>query len=395
MQPQSTGNTGGNEGSDAAHGGTDPVTLDREKLKAMGQVTGGLAHEVNNLLTPIMASFEMLRRPGLSIERTGLLTERGLAAANGAKHLMQQLLAFAGRQPLRPVAVDIGTLVSALTNRIQNIVGPRVHLTLNIDRDLGLANADPAHLESAILNLSNNARDAMPEGGELRISVTAETTESVRDLAQSGLGACVRISIEDTGIGMDDVTRSRAIEPFFSTKGVGQGLGLGLSTAHGIALQLGGTLTVTSKVGVGTRVDIFLPIRAQAVTIPRSAYSAKGRDCRGDSVLLVDDDDAVRATIAEMLSSLGFIVHEASSAEGALEWIQQGGDLDLLITDYSMPGMSGVGLADAVRRQRPKIPVIVISGYADAGGNAPDVARLAKPFREADLAACIVALLTE
>jgi nitrogen-specific signal transduction histidine kinase/CheY-like chemotaxis protein len=393
MQPQSTGNTGENEASDAAQGGADQVTVDREKLKAMGQVTGGLAHEVNNLLTPIMASLEMLSRPGLSVERTGLLTERGLAAANGAKHLMQQLLAFAGRQPLRAVAVDIGALVSALGKRIQNVVGPRVRITLNIDQDLGLANADPAQLESAILNLSSNARDAMPEGGRLSVSVTAETPESVRDLAHSRLGACVRISIEDNGSGMDDVTRSRAVEPFFSTKGVGKGVGLGLSTAHGIAVQLGGTLTMTSKVGVGTRVDVFLPILAQSVASPRSADSAKGCDCRGDSVLLVDDDDSVRATIAEMLIQLGFIVHEASSAEEALEWIQQGGDLDLLITDYSMPGMSGVGLADAVRQQRPKIPVLVISGFAEAVGNAPDVARLAKPFREADLGACIAALL--
>jgi signal transduction histidine kinase/CheY-like chemotaxis protein len=392
MQLHSTGTGRLNETPDSVHGETEQILFDTEKLRAMGQLTGSLAHEVNNLLTPIMASFEMLSHPDVSVERTGFLTERGLAAANGAKSLMLQLLAFAGRQPLRAVAVDVGRLVSAMAKPIQDVVGPLVGLTLNIDQHFGLANADSAQLELVILNLVSNARDAMPDGGNLRIDVTAASPESV-PAAQTGLGPCVRISIEDTGIGMDEVTRARAVEPFFSTKGVGKGVGLGLSTAYGIAGQLGGALTVSSKLGLGTRVELFLPIRAQPANAPRSADRTEGRHCWGGTVLLVDDDDTVRAATADMLMHLGFTVHEASSGEGALGWIQQGGNLDLLVTDYLMPGLSGLDLVCAVRQQRPKTPVLIISGFAEVGAIAPDVSRLAKPFRQTELTACIAALL--
>jgi nitrogen-specific signal transduction histidine kinase/CheY-like chemotaxis protein len=366
----------------------EQLTRQAEKLAAMGQLTGGLAHEMNNLLAPMMAAFDMLSRPGISLERTRILTERGLLAVNRAKSLVQQLLAFAGRQPLQASAVDVGTLVTGVANRIRSLVGPLIEVTLNIDQHVGLANADPAQLETAILNLSSNARDAMPEGGILRVRVTADTSDMARQL-----GPCVRISIQDNGIGMDDVTRIRAVEPFFSTKGVGKGIGLGLSMAHGIALQLGGTLTVSSGLGVGTNVELFLPIRRRSVGVPRAADSTERAPHSIGTVLLVDDDDSVRACTADMLRQLGFAILEASSAEEALKVIRRGAYLDLLITDHVMPGMTGTDLVCAVRQQRPQIPVLIISGFAEDQSMASDLLRLTKPFAQTELADCIAALL--
>jgi CheY-like chemotaxis protein len=335
----------------------------------------------------------MLSRPDVTPDRARVLIERGLAAVHRATSFVQPLLAFAGLQPLRPVAVDVGSLVTTMVERIRITAGPLVHVTLHIDRNLGLANGDPVHLETAILNLASNARDAMPEGGNLRITVTAATAPVGAD-TQSEPG--VRICVEDTGAGMDEATMDRAVEPFFSAKGIGKGRGLGLSMVQGVAVQLGGTLTLLSELGVGTKVELYLPgpIPSAIVSPSSSRKNAHRSRHSASTALLVDDDDLVRSSTADMLVELGFKVREACSAEEALGLIERGLSFDLLITDHLMAGaMSGVDLANAVRRQRPQTRVLIISGFAEVGAIAADLPKLAKPFRQPELAASIAALL--
>ena len=236
----------------------------------------------------------------------------------------------------------------------------------------------------AILNLAVNARDAMPDGGTLTISADVPRSESDRPLDLPA-GRYIRLSITDTGEGMDDSTLSRATEPFFSTKGVGKGTGLGLSMVHGLASQLGGVMNITSQRGIGTRVDLWLP---QTEGVPESHLrEADSLRTRAPSVvLLVDDEDVVRSSTADMLADLGYQVIEASSAQEALNLADGGPAFDLLVTDHLMLGLTGTELARKVRAKWPDRPVLVISGFAEADGIAPDLARLNKPFRQAELA---------
>jgi CheY-like chemotaxis protein len=251
--------------------------------------------------------------------------------------------------------------------------------------------ADPNQLEMALLNLSVNARDAMPEGGTLRITVSSETLGPAHP-AQLPPGDYIRLSVADTGVGMDQATLARAIEPFFSTKGVGKGTGLGLSMVHGLASQLGGALTISSRTGLGTNIDLWLPVTealAAADALVAEPIAPQGH--RG-TALLVDDEELVRASTAHMLAELGYRVVEASSADEALSLMAREPALDLLVTDHLMPGITGADLARAVQGQRPSLPVLIVSGYADAEGIAPDLPRLTKPFRQDELAAKIAAL---
>ena len=216
-----------------------------QKMEAMGQLTGGVAHDFNNLLTPIIGGLDMLIRRGVGSERERRLIDGAMQSAERAKILVQRLLSFARRQPLQSVAVDVAGLVDGMVGLLGSTLGPTIDFRVNVAHDLPPAKADPNQLEMALLNLSVNARDAMPTGGTLTVSATRE---SVRGEQGTGLkpGRYVRISVADTGVGMDAATLERAIEPFFSTKGVGQGTGLGLSMAHGLAAQLGGALTIDS-----------------------------------------------------------------------------------------------------------------------------------------------------
>jgi CheY-like chemotaxis protein len=228
----------------------------------------------------------------------------------------------------------------------------------------------------------------MPDGGTLRITVSCETLGALR-VAQLPPGDYIRLSVADTGFGMDEATMARAIEPFFSTKGIGKGTGLGLSMVHGLASQLGGALTLSSKPGVGTNIDLWLPVSAEtAFEEPRSAAPPIETGHKGVA-LLVDDEELVRASTAHMLTELGYRVIEARSADQALELAEAEPALDLLVTDYLMPGTNGADLARAVKSRRPELPVLIISGYADSDGIDPDLPRLTKPFRQDELAAKI------
>jgi CheY-like chemotaxis protein len=354
-------------------------------MEAMGSLTGGVAHDFNNLLTPIMGSLDLISRTGARSAREQRLIAGALQSAEKAKTLVQRLLAFARQQPLKAVAVNVVKLVRDMAELIASTTGPKVKVVLEAPDNLPPACGDPNQLEMALLNLSVNARDAMPDGGTLTISLSREEAGSDHP---SGLPAAdyIRLSVADTGIGMDEQTVRRAVEPFFSTKGVGKGTGLGLSMVHGLAAQLGGAVTIWSKPGVGTKVDLWLPVSEEEVPqLPPAQPEAKAAPARG-TVLLVDDEDLVRASTADMLADLGFEVLEATSAEEALRMLRSGASFDLLVTDHLMPGITGTELALQVQANRPDVPVLVISGYSQNEDSA-DVPRLAKPFRQAELAA--------
>jgi signal transduction histidine kinase/CheY-like chemotaxis protein len=357
-----------------------------QKLEAMGQLTGGVAHDFNNLLTPIIGGLEMLQRRDGQGERELRLISGALQSAERARVLVQRLLAFARRQPLQPRAVDVGELVRGMAELVGSTTGPQIKVVVDVAEDLPPAKADANQLEMAILNLSVNARDAMEGGGTLRISADVQTVDRRRGERLSP-GAYVRISVADTGCGMPEAVAARAIEPFFSTKGVGKGTGLGLSMVHGLASQLGGALTISSREGVGTNVELWLPVSSEPVQPARVEADRDVARLAAGAVLLVDDEDVVRMTAADMLAEMGFSVVEANSAERALQLVDSGLAVDLLVTDHLMPGMTGVELAYAVRELLPSTPVLVISGYAEADGLAPDLARLTKPFRPEELSA--------
>ncbi|TWI64078.1 signal transduction histidine kinase [Bradyrhizobium huanghuaihaiense] len=362
-----------------------------QKMEAMGQLTGGVAHDFNNLLTPIVGLLDRFQRRGIGSEREHRLIAGAAQAAERAKTLVQRLLAFARRQPLQAVPVDIGRLVAEMGDLISSTTGPQIQVTVDAPEGLPEAMADPNQVEMAILNLSVNARDAMPDGGKLRISAKARTVERAHT---SGLtpGTYVCIAVADTGIGMDEDTLAHAVEPFFSTKGVGQGTGLGLSMVHGLASQLGGALTIRSAVGAGTTVELWLPVSQVTAGAIDSVPQPKLQPLPAGTALLVDDEPLVRMSTAEMLSELGYRVVEATSAEDALQRVREGLRPNLLVTDHLMPGMSGTDLGRALRSQYPELQILVVSGYANNEGIAPDLSRLTKPFRSDELAASLANL---
>ncbi len=364
-----------------------------QKLEAMGQLTGGVAHDFNNLLTPIIGGLDMLQRRRLGGEREQRLIEGALQSADRAKTLVQRLLSFARRQPLQSVSVDMANLVTNMADLIASTTGPQIEVIVDVEEDLPAAKADSNQLEMAILNLCVNARDAMASGGALRISVATETIEPGHRTALEA-GPYIRLLVADTGAGMDEATLARAIEPFFSTKGVGKGTGLGLSMVHGLAAQLGGALTVSSRLGAGTDVEVWLPVTAGSLPLANEVPPATGPKLVG-TALLVDDEPLVRMSTADMLTDLGFAVLEAASAKEALTIIDHGGQFDVLVTDHLMPGMTGVDLAARVRKQRPGIPVLLVSGFAEPQGVESTMPRLIKPFRQVELAARLISLMAE
>jgi len=363
---------------------SEAALFQSQKMEAMGQLTGGVAHDFNNLLTPIIGSLDILTRRGIGNEDERTLINGALLSADRAKTLVQRLLAFARRQPLQMVAVDLHALIGDMASLIDSTVGPGIDVRVELARDLPPARADANQLEMAILNLGVNARDAMPDGGTLTITAVRE---SVTTGHESGLepGTFICLAVADTGSGMDEATRLRSVEPFFSTKGIGKGTGLGLSMVHGLVAQLGGWLTIVSEPGRGTRIELWLPVEPGLVTEDDPTAVAAPAMSRA-RVLVVDDEALVRRATAYMLADLGYEVTEAASAEQALQIIGSGTAPDLIVTDHLMPGMNGVELARQVRADRPTLAILIVSGYSDAGGIAADLPRLTKPFRTAELA---------
>jgi PAS domain S-box-containing protein len=361
-----------------------------QKMEAMGQLTGGVAHDFNNLLTPIIGSLDMLlRRPSAS-ERERRLIDGALQSAEKAKTLVQRLLAFARRQPLQAQPVDVAQLVDGMAELVASTSGPHVKVMVDAADDLPFALADPNQLEMAILNLSVNARDAMPDGGTLTISAKLDAV-GAGHRSKLAPGRYVRLSVADTGVGMDEPTLARAVEPFFSTKGIGRGTGLGLSMVDGLAAQLGGALAIDSKPKLGTCIELWLP--ATDAPAARTDQTADvGRTTSAGTALLVDDEELVRASSAAMLADLGYSVIEAASGEEALRMVEEGAEFDLLVTDHLMPGMAGTDLARSLLERFPQRPALIVSGYAEVDGIAPDLPRLSKPFRLQELAGALAEL---
>lgn len=365
-----------------------------QKLEAMGQLIGGIAHDFNNLLSPIMASLDMARRRELGGERERQSFAAALQSAERARTLVQRLLTFARQQPLQANAVDIGGLINGMAELISSTTGPRIGVVLDVEAGLPPARADLNQLEMAVLNLAVNARDAMPAGGVLNISVAREEA-APQYLANLGPGPFIRLSVSDTGSGMDEATLARAIEPFFSTKEVGKGTGLGLSMVHGLATQLGGGLDMTSRPGIGTTIDLWLQVSAEAVE-PVATRDTAAPDAKSRGVaLLVDDEVLVRMGTAIMLEDLGYQVVEVGSAEEALRLMDGGLQVDVVVTDHLMKGMTGAELAQRINERRsPPTPVLIVSGFTDAKSLPPELARLGKPFVLSDLATSLAALTT-
>jgi len=366
-----------------------------QKLEMLGQLTGGVAHDFNNLLTPVIGNLDLLRiQLGSEDPRIARLIQSALQAASRAATLVQRLLAFARRQDLQPRSVSIAALLEGMTDMIARSLGPTIKVAISAPPDLPPARVDPNQLELAILNLAVNARDAMPGGGRLTISATDEVVTGGSRLQP---GRYVRIAVADTGVGMDPQTLSRAIEPFYTTKGIGKGTGLGLSMVHGLAAQLGGMLDLRSTPGEGTTAEIWMPVsEVMPDSVRHDDESGVARPARRATILLVDDEDLVRRATADMLQNIGYDVVEASSGIEALRLLQSEAEIDLLVTDYLMPGMSGVDLASQIRSIRPAMPILLITGYSTiAEGPGAELARLAKPFRQTDLASRIAGLLEQ
>ena len=361
-----------------------------QKIETLGQLTGGVAHDFNNLLTPIMGGIDILSRKLAHDERAQRIAAGAMQSAERAKTLVQRLLSFGRRQTLQSRALDVAQLVEGMRDLIDRSIGPTVDLTVDIPADLPAVEADPNQLELAILNLCVNARDAMETGGRLVI-----TAALVQPAGAAAAPDSVAIRVRDTGMGMDQATLGRATEPFFTTKGVGQGTGLGLSMVYGLAAQSGGKFTLASTVGEGTTAELVLPIATTPAEI-RTSPEAPTIEPGEGTVLLVDDEELVRMSVADGLRDLGYKVVEAASAAGALEHLRQGLAPDVLVTDHMMPGMSGVTLASEARKTLPALPVLMITGYANL---PPDQTRglevLAKPFQRGDLAARIAGLLKQ
>jgi CheY-like chemotaxis protein len=369
-----------------------------QKVEAIGQLTGGVAHDFNNLLMAVLGNLSLLRKvlppDNARIQR---LIDGAVQGAQRGAALTQRLLAFARRQDLRPEPVDLATLVEGMGDLLRRSLGPRVELTVEAAAGLPKAMADTNQLELALLNLAVNARDAMPEGGRLSIRLDAVAPGEVAGLP-GGAACYLRLRVADTGTGMDAATLARAVEPFFSTKPVGQGTGLGLSMAHGVARQLGGDLRLSSVPGQGTTAELLLPAATGIAGAPVASteVAAGTTDAAPPSrILVVDDDPLIIRSTADMLEDLGHSVLEADCGAKALAILAGGAPVDLLVTDYAMPGMTGLEVAVAAQRLRPGLQVVLASGFVDlASGVAPsDLPRLTKPYRQDQLAAVIDRML--
>jgi len=363
-----------------------------QKLETLGQLTGGVAHDFNNLLTPVIGNLDLLRRRMPEGDKSHRLIDGALQAASRAGTLVQRLLAFARRQDLQPKSVEIGGLLDGMTDLLRRSIGPAVRVQFDSQDNLPAARVDPNQLELAILNLAINARDAMPTGGTLWIEARSEHVEAAGKLRP---GDYVCIAVRDTGSGMTAETLARAIEPFFSTKGVGQGTGLGLSMVHGLAGQLGGMLDITSEPGKGTSAKIWLPVSNEAPLTEDADAAIITAARQSATVLLVDDEDLVRIGTAEMLADLGYDVVQASSGAEALRLLRSGVEVDLMVTDFLMPGMNGVALIEHALALAKEMKVLLVTGYSTiAEGPGAQFPRLSKPFRQAELSRRVADLLS-
>lgn len=378
----------------------EEVLRQSQKMEAVGQLTGGIAHDFNNLLTAIIGNLDMIRTRTVDSERLQRLSNNAMEAARRAAKLTAQLLAFSRNQRMELAPVDVEQLLGGMSGLLRQSVGPSVVVSIEIAPDARVVMSDANQLELALLNLAVNARDAMPGGGTVLISTHSPADLDLHTLTKRRYA---EIRVTDNGSGMSDEVRARAMEPFFTTKQVGHGTGLGLSQVYSVARESGGTLFVESQPGRGTKIRMILPLADPSV-IP---VTPKGEDRtptvraahhdRETSILVVDDDRQVRRFVTDSLQSLGYRVVDLAAGAPALALLNET-RFDLLVVDFAMPGMNGAQVARAAQEQQPGLRILIISGYADSAaieaalGSAP---LLRKPFDVTELGAAVAAVLAD
>ena len=368
---------------------TEEALLQSQKMEAVGQLTGGIAHDFNNLLTGIVGSLDLLQTR-LNQGRTDNVARyihAAMTSANRAAALTHRLLAFARRQPLVPKAVDVNQLVMSLEDLLRRTIGETIDLEIVAPDGLWCTLCDPNQLESALLNLAINARDAMPKGGKLIIATSnAQFDNTTADTSALSPGDYICIGVTDTGIGMSAEVAARAFDPFFTTKPIGQGTGLGLSMIYGFARQSNGHATIASRLDRGTSVKLYLPRHHGMVSAEHaSGIDAGQHAATGKTVLVVEDEPVVRSVILEMLGDQGYRTIEAADGPAGLRLLRMNKQIDLLVTDVGLPGMNGRQLADLARETRPDLKILFITGYAESvaiadGFLQPGMEMITKPF---------------
>jgi PAS domain S-box-containing protein len=374
---------------------TREALFQSQKMEAVGQLTGGIAHDFNNLLTAIIGSLEIAERRVSDASVKRLIGNAMRGAQRGAT-LTQRMLVFARLHELKPQPLDIPTLVRGMREMAARALGPSVFIETRFPLDLPQIKTDPNQLEMALLNLMVNARDAMPQGGQI---IVEARPEAVGEGNQLSPGSYVCVSVKDSGEGMDEITLAKATDPFFTTKEMGKGTGLGLPTVHGLAKESGGALVLKSQQGEGTTAELWLPVAdispvaaASDETTPRMVATS-----RKLTALVVDDDSLVLTNMAAMLEDLGHTVYEASSAREALSILDQNGAIELVLTDQAMPHMTGIELIEEIKSRWPQLPVVLATGFAELPASVDPLQQvtLAKPFLQYDLQQAVIAALED
>ena len=371
----------------------DQILRQAQKMEAVGQLTGGLAHDFNNLLTVVLGNLEQISER-VDDPTTGHMAQSAINASLRGAELTRRLLAFSRKQTLAPAVIELDQLLTEITNLMRRTLGESVEIEVTGGEDLWKCKADPGQLESALLNLALNARDAMPLGGKLTIETSNASLDDADVAARnsSAIGEFVKIAVSDTGTGMSQDTIHHVFEPFFTTKDVGSGSGLGLSMVHGFINQSNGFVTIDSTEGVGTTVTLYLPRSVEKSAAVQDRPKGKSPRSQGEKVLVVEDDPEVRVLTVNMLADLGYVTVEAADGKEAIEVLQQTPGIELLFTDVGLPGgMSGIEVAREAIRQFPDIKILFTSGYGDDvlarhGGISTDAELVNKPFRKEELA---------
>ena len=367
-----------------------------QKMEAVGQLTAGVAHDFNNLLMAILGSLELIQKRVPPDPKVASLLDNAIQAADRGAALTKRMLAFARKQELALRPVDIPSTVDRMVTLLRRGMRSNICIGVRFPASMPLAHTDPSQLETALLNLAVNARDAMPQGGDITIGGRFERVgPGDPDLAP---GDYICLFVADTGEGMDETTLARAAEPFFTTKGMGKGTGLGLSMVHGLAAQSGGHLSLKSQKGEGTTVELWLPaVTAGSASLREEKKSlGNGKAVRPLEILAVDDDSLVLTNTAAMLEDLGHRVLQAASGDEALELFKKHSGFDLIITDQIMPRMTGIELAHAIRDVCPRVPIIIATGYSESSsGNGADLPSLSKPFNQDQLASAVASAVGE
>jgi PAS domain S-box-containing protein len=356
-----------------------------QKMEAVGQLTGGVAHDFNNLLMAVLGSLEIARKRALAGQPVIDLIDNAIQGAKRGASLTQRLLAFSRKQELKLEVVDLPDLLKGMADLLERSIGPSIEISTTFPLSLPPVWSDPNQLENALLNLVVNARDAMPNGGMIVISARKYTVKE-RQVPDLLTGEYVCLSVKDEGSGMDAETLERATTPFFTTKGVGKGTGLGLPMVQGLMAQSGGRLVMNSSPETGTTAELWLPLAHEAAAPAPSVEADPAEPLRTLSVLAVDDDSLVLLNTVLILEDLGHSVRSAHSAVEALQILQDGPVPDVLITDHAMPQMTGAELAAIVEERYPTVSVVLATGYAELpAGAGSHLLRLPKPFTEAQL----------